>query len=182
MIKMSENRVDPTVAGLFLVGLTTLLFGLIGLLMYNGSASGFGLLTFTIILLMPLALVFLVFTVSAIRCGNAFAASLFGFVGIALFGAAAGLILGLSGAPIELAFYILGVFFILFALVAFMIGAPKLLAILLLLVALVYIFVGLFFAEGTDTFALLFGIFGILAGAVATYMAIALSTEKLPVF
>jgi len=180
MIKMSENRVDPTVAGLFLVGLITLFFGLLGVLLYTEYDGAFSLYSFVLAILLPLGIVFLVFAVSAIRCGNAFAAALFGFVGIALFGAMSGLTTGS-----EIAFFLIGVFFILFGLVAFLIGAPKLLAILLIFVALIYVFVGVFvYGAGDDPliWTLVFGVFGLLAGALATYMAIALSTEKLPVF
>jgi len=182
MKKMSENRVDPTVAGLFLVGLITLFFGLLGVLLYGKVADAGALLGYINVILIPLSLVFLVFTYMAGKVGNAFATALFGFVAIALFSVTIAL-----GVGSMYAFIILGVFFILFALVAFMIGAPKLLAILLIFTALIYIFVALFVNAGNNgddplTFALLFGIFGILAGAVGTYMAIALSTEKLPVF
>ena len=181
---MSENRVDPTVAGLFLVGLITLFFGLLGVLLWNDIALGSmgqQLLVYIGGVLTAFALVFVLFTFLAAKVGNAFATALFAFVAIALYSVNAGL-----GAQSMIAFLIVGVFFIIFALVAFLIGAPKLLAILLVLTALIYIFVGLFVnadkVADMETMALLFGVFGILAGAVGTYMAVALSTEKLPVF
>jgi len=190
MKKMSENRVDPTVAGLFLVGLITLFFGLLGVLLWNENAMGADLLVYITGIgagaangiLVAFALMFVLFAFLAAKVGNAFATALFAFVAVALFSVTIGLI-----ASSFIAFLIIGVFFIVFALVAFLIGAPKLLAILLALTALLYIFVGVFVNAGNNgddplTFALLFGVFGILAGAVATYMAVALSTEKLPVF
>jgi len=183
---MAENRVDPTVAGLFLVGFITLVFGLIGILLY-GKVDGAGALAGTVSgeggsLAVIVGVVFIVFTVSAIRCGNAFAAALFGFVAVALFGAT----VGLNAGSMYL-FVVFAIVFILFALVAFLIGAPKLLAILLFFVALLYLFVGLWVNAIADdgmnnVFGVLFGLFGILAAAVALYMAFALSTQKLPVF
>ena len=184
---MSENRVDPTVAGLFLVGLITLFFGLLGVLTYADNDMGGELLGYLGGVLTAFALVFVLFAFLAAKVGNAFATALFAFVAIALYSVVPALNYGAVAGGSFIAFLILGVFFIVFALVAFLIGAPKLLAILLVLTALIYIFVGTFVnavngGNDTETFALLFGIFGILAGAVATYMAVALSTEKLPVF
>jgi len=179
---MSENRIDPTVTGLFLVGFITLVFGLIGILGY-AEADGADNLTAAVIVALPaLAVIFTVLAVSAIRIGNTFAAPLFAFVAVALYGAMAGLTTFAA-----YLFYVLAIVFILFAIVAFIVGAPKLLAILLIFVALLYLFVGVFIGvalAGNDPliYALLFGIFGVLAAAVALYMSFALSTQKLPVF
>ncbi|MCL2712434.1 MAG: hypothetical protein FWD37_04075 [Methanomassiliicoccaceae archaeon] len=190
--KMSENRIDPTVAGLFLVGFITLIFGFIGLLIGMEDATADALLLTAvgggfISPLIMLGIIFLVLAVSAIKIGNAFAAALFGFIGAALVTTEAALIADLTGSPA--AMFIIAFVFLVFAIIAFLIGAPKLLAILLVLVTLLYLFVGLFlgdaaFAAGdsAQTFAYLFGVFGLLAGLVATYMALALSTQKFPVF
>ncbi|MDR2866461.1 MAG: hypothetical protein LBV13_03545 [Methanomassiliicoccaceae archaeon] len=171
---MTENRVDPTVAGLFLVAFITLIFGFLGVSLYSaneifGAIPAAGLATLV-------GIMFIVLTVSAIRCGNAFAAALFAFVAISL------LAVSSSFGTSAFVFILLGIMYIVFALVALIIGAPKLLMILLFLVGLLYIFVGAFVYDGGDTFALLFGVFGILSGVVALYLGFALSTQKLPVF
>ena len=169
---MSENRVDPTVAGLFLVAFIALVFGLFGIETYSSSTS-WGVPAPLLAAIIGIA--FVVLTVSAIRCGNAFAASLFAFVAIALI--AVQVCLG-----VWIMFVLIAVFFIVFALIAFLIGAPKLLAIMIACVALLYLFVGLYFNTGTDGYAIAFAIFGFLGGLVALYLGFALSTEKLPVF
>jgi len=175
VIKMSENRVDPTVAGLFMTAFIALVFGLLGFELYQGL--DWGLFFVADILAAVIGIVFFVLTVSAIRCGNAFAASLFAFVGVAL-----------VAVPICLmvswfAFVLLAIFFILFAVIAFIIGAPKLLAIMLIFIGLLYLFVGLYTSPNSEEiFAILFGLFGVLGGALALYLGFALSTEKLPVF
>jgi len=177
---MSENRIDPTVAGLFLVAFITLVFGFLGIQFFQGgSAMDWGLHHVAADLALVVGAIFVVLTVSAIRFGNAFAASLFGFVAVSLIAVQYGFL----ASPFM--FYLLAIVYIVFALVALLIGAPKLLVILLFFVGLLYFFVGLFSNAGIadgDTYALLFGIFGILAGVVALYMAFALSTQKLPVF
>jgi len=176
---MSENRIDPTVAGLFLTAFITLVFGFVGILTYGKVDGASALTAATLAMSSVVGLVFLVLTVSAIRFGNAFAASLFGFIGVALVGATVGLTAGSA-----YLFFIIAIVFIVFALVALLVGAPKLLMILLFFVALIYLFVGLFVnaADPESVFALVFGLFGVLAGVLALYMAFALSTQKLPVF
>ncbi|MDR0778523.1 MAG: hypothetical protein LBE48_03685 [Methanomassiliicoccaceae archaeon] len=187
---MSENRVDPTVAGLFLVSFITLVFGFLGLGAYTenmwiDTPQATGIAVFVGILIAVLM-------VSAIRCGNAFAAALYGFVAITLFlpsvaTGTAGFI-GMGGEfGAMFMFIIAAILYIVFMLVALFVGAPKLLVIILFLVALLYLFVGLFvnaLNNNADpkTFGLLFGIFGVLAGLVSMYLAFALSTQKAPVF
>ena len=174
---MAENRIDPTVPALFLVALITLVFGFLGIDSYQNMGWKLGLVAAP--LAAAIGIVFVVFTISAIRVGNAFAAALFGFVAIALYAVQYGL-------PVKsmMMFIILALIFIVFVIVAFMVGAPKLLAIMLLCVALLYLFVGLFVDAGKadSVYGLLFGIFGILAGLLSLYLAFALSTQKLPVF
>jgi len=175
---MAENRIDPTVAGLFLVAFITLIFGVLGVLVFSENSEAGNMLTAAITFSGIIGLFFIVLTVSAIRFGNAFAASLFAFIAIALFVAAVGVPAGMY-----LLVILAAIFFIVFAIIALLIGAPKLLMILLFLVALIYLFVGLFLnATDGKMFALLFGIFGILSFLVALYMSFALSTQKLPVF
>ena len=178
---MSETkRVDPTVAGLLLIGFITLVFGIVGIQIFNGDdftvmfgAAGFFLL--------PLAGVMLVFAYMAGKCGNAFATALFAYIAVAFLGTTY-----LVSVEEALLFYIVGFFFIVFALVAALIGAPKLLVLLLIFVAALFIFFGIFYgaiAAGDDpkAYAGAIGIFGILSFLIATYMAVALATEKFPV-
>jgi len=174
---MSENRVDPTVAGLFLVAFITLVFGFLGVELYLGGNKLGNLLVPAMVLSGMIGALFIVLTVSAIRCGNSFATSLFAFVALALIAVP---ICFFSGS--WFAFILLAIFFIVFALIGFLVGAPKLLAIMLFLVALLFLFVGLAGKTGTDAMSLMFGIFGLLSGLVALYLSFALSTEKLPVF
>jgi len=176
---MSENRLDPTVPGLFMVAFITLVFGVLGLVAGAENIVEAGKMqTAAIAFASIIGLIFVVLTVSAIRFGNAFAASLFVFVAVSLFAAT-------IGVPSFnwILIILVAVFYIVFAIIALLIGAPKLLMILLFLVALLYLFVGLCLnADDGKMFAYLFGVFGILSALVALYMGFALSTQKLPVF
>jgi hypothetical protein len=175
LIKMSENRVDPTVAGLFLVTFITLVFGFLGFELY--SNLDFGLEATAGPLAAIVGMMILVLMVSAIRCGNAFAAALYGFVALSLFLP----VMGFGEAP--MLFYIAAILYIVFAVVAFLVGAPKLLMFILIFVGVLYLFVGVFSsAANSDVIPLLFGICGVLAGVLSLYLAFALSTQKLPVF
>ncbi|MCL2608176.1 MAG: hypothetical protein FWD92_06465 [Methanomassiliicoccaceae archaeon] len=146
------------------------------------NTASVGLLEFALFIVMPLAVIFLVLMYMASKVGNAYATALFAFVVAALI-AVQSAVGGVEGSSFAL--YVIAIFFILFALVAFFIGAPKLLSIQLFFTALLYLFVGLFLAaDDGKTMALIFGVFGVLASAVATYMALALAQEKvkLPMF
>lgn len=178
---MSENRVDPTVAGLFLVALITLIFGILGIDLFNDLSNN-GLLTGAAMPFIPLlSAIFIVLAYMAGKAGNAFATALFVYVAVALYGVIVAFTMGSAvGDAIMLA---LAFFFLMFTLVAFMIGAPKLLGFLLLCVTLLYLFVSIFINQGGDDepYAIAFGIFGILAFLISSYLAIALATQKLPV-
>ena len=176
-VKMSENRVDPTVAGLFLTALITLVFGFLGVELYNDPKAGW-IGAAAAPLAAAVGVLVAVLMVSAIRCGNKFAAALFGFVSASLLAVVISFDVG------SFVFFIIAIIYIVFVIVAFMTGAPKLLAIMLLFVGLLYLFVGLSFfgSSPAEIHNLLFGIFGLLAGAIALYLALALSTEKFPVF
>ncbi|MDR0334546.1 MAG: hypothetical protein LBH69_01505 [Methanomassiliicoccaceae archaeon] len=154
----------------------TLVFGLLGIEFYQGLDWGMGIVAAPLAAI--IGVVFVILTISALRFGNAFAASLFGFIAISL------LIVPIAFGFSFMAFVIMAIFYLVFMIIAFLIGAPKLLGILLLLVALLYLFVGLFINDGLgdSVFGILFGIFGVLSFLVALYMAFALSTQKLPVF
>jgi len=177
---MAENRVDPTVAGLFLIGFITLVFGIAGIQMFNEGFGVSALLDAANVLVLPVAFIILIFAYMAGKAGNAFAVALFAFIAVALFGA--GVLM--NGEP--LLFAIIAFFFIIYAIVALLIGAPKLLVILLFLVALLFLFIGFAFAVNSGgeagAYCLVFGIFGLLSFIVATYMAVALATQKAPVF
>ena len=176
---MSENRVDPTVAGLFLIGFVMLVFGIAGIQLFNSGWPDLLVAAFDFII--PVAFIILIFAYMAGKAGNAFAVALFSFIAVSLFGA--GYMLGTE----VMLFAIVAFFFIIYAIVALLIGAPKLLVILLFLVALLFLFLGFAFAieKGAgdpSAYCLVFGFFGILAFLVATYMAVALATQKAPVF
>ena len=175
---MSENRVDPTVAALFLVGFITMVFGLIGLASNGEWADAFALGQTGGDCALAVGVIFIVLTVMAAKSNNAFATALFAFIALGL--ASTSYALGYES---EIAIILIGVFFLIFAIVAFIVGAPKLLFLQLVFVFLLYLFVGLSLGGGdsVDTYQLLFGIFGVLAGIVATYLGFALATEKLPV-
>ena len=180
LIKMSETRVDPTVAGLFLVGFITLVFGIAGIQMFNDGFGSSDILAAAGFLIVPVSVVILIFAYMAGKAGNAFAVALFAYIAVTLFGAAK----FLGDEP--MLFYIVAFFYVIFAVVAFLIGAPKLLGILLILVALIFLFMGFAFAVSggggdTEGYCVAFGLFGILSFLVATYMAIALATQKFPV-
>ena len=183
---MSENRVDPTVAGLFLIGFILLVFGIAGIQLFNSGAPEILVAAYDFIV--PVAFIILIFAYMAGKAGNAFAVALFAFIAVALFGAS--FMLNLTGVPSfgdPMLFSIVAFFFIIFAIVALVIGAPKLLVILLFLVALLYLFIGFWVAianGGNDAsaYALVFGLFGLLGFLVATYLAFALATQKAPVF
>jgi len=176
---MSENRVDPTVAGLFLIGFITLVFGIIGIQLFgDGGIEGDApLLAAAQFLIAPVSFVILIFAYMAGKAGNAFAVALFAFIAVALFGAS----ILFNNEP--MLFYITAFFFIIFAVVAFLIGAPKLLGLLLIFVALVFLFLGFAIATKGDSsvFCVAFGLFGILSFIIATYMAVGLATQKFPV-
>jgi len=176
--KMSENRIDPTVPGLFMVAFITLIFGVLGILGFSENAEAGNMLTAAMAFAAIIGVIFVVFTVSAMKVGNAFASSLFIFVAVSLFAATVGVPDGNY-----ILIMLVAVFYIVFALIAFLVGAPKFLMILLFLVALLYLFVGLSLnATDGKAFALMYGIFGVLSALLALYMAFALSTQKLPVF
>jgi len=177
---MSETkRVDPTVAGLLLIGFITLVFGIIGVQIFTG-ADHTVMFDAAMKLLLPLSLIMFAFAYMAAKCGNGFATALFTFIAVAFY-ATIYLATNAGTDDNSLLFYILGFFFVVFAMIASLIGAPKLLVILLVFVALIYIFFGLFFDGGDSPYAGAIGLFGILAFFIATYMAIGLATERLPV-
>ncbi|MDR0778521.1 MAG: hypothetical protein LBE48_03675 [Methanomassiliicoccaceae archaeon] len=175
---MSETRVDPTVTGLFLVGFITLFFGLLGIDLFQDAANN-GLVDVAGNFIGVIGIIMVVLAYMAGKSGNAFATALFAFVAVALFGVRYGI--GETVA-FPVVFYAIAFFFVIFAIVAFLVGAPKLVVILLFLVALLYFFVGLWFGYEESSYAAAFGVFGILSFLVATYSAVGLGTQKLPVF
>ena len=177
---MSETRrVDPTVSGLILIGFITLLFGIVGVQIFNGSDYTV-MFNSALYFLLPITGIMLMFAYMAGKCGNAFATALFAFIAMVFFGTG-WLATGAMALDNSLMFYIVTFFFVVFALIAALIGAPKLLVLLLVLVALLYAFFGLYFTALEEPYAGAVGLFGILSFIVATYMAIGLATEKLPV-
>jgi hypothetical protein len=172
---MSENRVDPTVAGLFLVSFITLVFGLLGLQM--GADLNWNMDFVALGLAPVVGLIFIVLAVSAIRCGNAFAAALFVFVSIALIAVPIAF-----GVGAFVAFFLIAAIFLVFAIISFLVGAPKLLMLILIFTAVIYLGVGLTINGSSSSIAYIFALGGILAGVLSLYLGFALSTQKLPVF
>jgi len=177
LIKMSETRVDPTVAGLFLIGFITLFFGLLGLEIFGAGPDVTKILGVAGDFIYYIGFILIIFAYMAGKVGNAFATALFAFVAVALFGVGIGLI-----NTYPTVFYAIAFFFLIFAIVSLVIGAPKLLGILLFLVCLLYLFVGFQQATLDAPYAIAFSFFGFLSFIVATYMAVALATQKMPVF
>ncbi|MDR2866460.1 MAG: hypothetical protein LBV13_03540 [Methanomassiliicoccaceae archaeon] len=176
------KTIDPTSAGLFLVGFITLLFGLLGFNLFS-DPSDVGLLSAIFDFIFVIGILMVIIAWMAGRAGNAYATALFAFIAVAIFGASFGATAGLEGdAVAPTIFYALALFFIVFLFVAAMLGTPKLLIVLLFFVALLYLFVGVYFGEGDKPFAGAVGVFGLLSFFTATYFAAALSTQKLPVF
>jgi hypothetical protein len=186
-----SQKVDPTVPGLFLVGFITLLFGLLGIQIFMDGDDG--LLAVAGNFISVIGLIMILFAYMAGKAGNAYATALFAFVAVALFGVGFGYlpvdIVDSAGNVITdaysfpVVFYAIAVFFVIFALVGFVIGAPKLMGLLLLFVAGLYFFVGLTIGNPGDApYSLMFGVFGIISFIVSTYMAVGLGTQKLPVF
>lgn len=181
-----SQKVDPTVAGLFLVGFITLFFGLLGMQIFQtGDMSLLGVAGKFICVI---GAIIIMFAYMAGKAGNAYATALFAFVAVSLFGVGFGLSVEAAGDgwnvlyAFPIVFYAIAIFYVVFAFVGFAIGAPKLMGLLLLFVAGLYFFVGLAIGPGDAPYSFMFGCFGLLSSIVATYMAIGLGTQKLPVF
>jgi hypothetical protein len=192
---MAETRVDPTVAGLFLIGLVTLFFGLLGVELFSNSLSDDAVMILGVAgkFIGIIGIILVIFAFMAGKVGNAYATALFAFIAVALFGVGIGLVVEpvaatatapavYSVAAYPMLFYAVAFFFLIFALVGFLIGAPKMLGILLLVVGLLYLFVGFYLATLDAPYAIVFAFFGFVAFLLSTYMAFALATQKAPVF
>lgn len=174
--------------GLLFIGFITLVVGLFGIDQYNalgGStadpmiASG----VFAVALIGGLALALIAFY--AYKANSNFGASLFGWIALSLlfvaaFGGAFG---GLFNFTLDgwFLWVVIAIFYLIFAIWAFLAGTPKLLLAILVITAMVFLFLGLAInADTTDsmkTMFLIMGIFGILDFLLATYLGLALTEE-----
>jgi len=178
---MTNKRADPTVAALLLIGFATLLFGMIGMLIYLDDAAAKVFLDATPSFVYLIGAAMLLFTFMAGKSGNQFGIALFSFVAVSFYA----VLLALPTSKITVDFhqglYLVAMFYIVFTAVAYLIGAPKILAVLLLMVAFLFFFVGLFLSKGEELYAMMFGIFGLAAFLISTYLGVALASEKLPI-
>ncbi|MDD2778691.1 MAG: hypothetical protein PHG93_00475 [Candidatus Methanomethylophilaceae archaeon] len=186
---MSETRIDPTAMGLLFIGFITLVVGLFGIDKYNelgGStadpmiASG----VFAVALFGGLALVLIAFY--AYKAGSNFGASLFGWIALSLLFVAAygGAFAGLFNLDLSDSWFlwiVIAIFYLIFAIWAFLAGTPKMLLAILVITAMVFLFLGLALnadtADSMKTMFLIMGIFGILDFLLATYLGLALTEE-----
>jgi len=175
--------------GLLFIGFITLVVGLFGIDKYNelgGStadpmiASG----VFAVALFGGLALVLIAFY--AYKAGSNFGASLFGWIALSLLFVAAygGAFAGLFNLDLSDSWFlwiVIAIFYLIFAIWAFLAGTPKMLLAILVITAMVFLFLGLALnadtADSMKTMFLIMGIFGILDFLLATYLGLALTEE-----
>ena len=174
--------------GLLFIGFITLVVGLFGIDQYNalgGStadpmiASG----VFAVALFGGLALVLIAFY--AYKAGSNFGASLFGWIALSLLFVAAfgGAFTGLFSFTLDgwFLWVVIAIFYLIFAIWAFLAGTPKMLLAILVITAMVFLFLGLALnadtADSMKTMFLIMGIFGILDFLLATYLGLALTEE-----
>jgi len=179
---MAENRVDPTVAGLFLIGFITLLFGIIGMQLYLDIAAiqTEPLFKATLAFVGMVGFILLIFAYMASKAGNGFAVALFAFVVVSFF--AVPLALDPAGIGFYQGLYIVAIFYLVFTILTLLIGGPKILALMLLVVAFLFFFVGMYLNfDKEPMYAMMFGIMGLTAAALAMYLGLAFATQRLPV-
>jgi len=163
------KNLDPTALGLFLVAVVSLALGLF--LLVDVSYGGFGELEFgTVFTLLGIMILFVAYFAYK-------AESQFGFTVFALVGAAVALTGYGMGSWENIVFAIIFLLTLIWSLIA---KTPKLLSLILVTTTLVFLFVGL--GGLMDIDAKITGIFALLNGIFALYLAFALALEnKLPV-
>jgi hypothetical protein len=181
---MSDTRADVTSMGLFLVSFIMLVFGMIGIFVYSGSDQVPGLVGMSVTISGLLGIVFVLLGIGAWYGGNKFLMVLFGFLAVFLtiYSMADGS--GIFADGVQMIFIMMTIFFIIFALWAFVLKAGMMLTILLICAGLVFLFYALTLTS-TDakTLFLLMGIFALIGFAVSVYLALADCMEgKLPTF
>lgn len=183
---MSETRIDPTAMGLLFIGFITLVIGLYGIDQYIGGSTAYPMIesgAFAVALFGGLALALI--AVFAYKANSNFGASLFGWISLSLL-----LVAAKSGAFAPMfdftidgwfLWVVIAIFYLIFAIWAFLAGTPKLLLGILVITAMVFLFLGLAFnpdiADSAKTMFLIMGIFGILDFLLATYLGLALTEE-----
>jgi len=183
---MSDTRADVTSMGLFLVSFIMLVFGMIGIFMYSDGDQAAGLAAMSVPIATLLGVVFILLGIGAWFGGNKFLMVLFGFLGVflALYATSATVAGPLMADGISMIFIIMTIFFIIFALWAFVLKAGMMLTILLISAGLVFLFYALTMtATDPKTMFLLMGVFALIGFAVSVYLALADCMEgKLPTF
>ncbi len=172
--------------GLLFIGFITLVIGLYGIDQYIGGSTAYPMIesgAFAVALFGGLALALI--AVFAYKANSNFGASLFGWISLSLL-----LVAAKSGAFAPMfdftidgwfLWVVIAIFYLIFAIWAFLAGTPKLLLGILVITAMVFLFLGLAFnpdiADSAKTMFLIMGIFGILDFLLATYLGLALTEE-----
>jgi len=161
------KNLDPTALGLFLVAVVSLPLGIMNLLEIDGAWGPTGDF-FTV---MGILILFVAYF--AYRAESQFGFTVFGLVGaaVALTGIGMGTFENISFAIV----------FLLAMIWSFIAKTPKTLSIILLTTTLVFLLVGLM--DLADIDAKIMGLFALLNGIFAIYLAFALALEnKIPIF
>lgn len=188
---MSDTRADTTSMGLFLISFIMLVFGIVGIFGFQESDMFAGLYGTTVPMMSIVGILFLFCGYSMYRKDNKFLMIIFGFLGLFAL-AFSSLVSGDLMAAINkegayMFFIVVAIFLIIFALWALLGKAGFMLTILLIAAALVFLFYALVInamvgLDDPKTYALLMGIFGIIAFVISIYMALADVTDlNLPV-
>jgi len=163
------KNLDPTALGLFLVAAVSLPLGLANLI--DPSFAGFAPLDGGIFTFLGILILFVAYF--AYKAESQFGFTVFGLVGAAVALTGLGM-----GSWENICFAIL---FLLAMIWSFIAKTPKLLSMILITTTLVFLVVGLMGFADVD--AKILGIFALLNGIFALYLAFALALEnKLPVF
>jgi hypothetical protein len=187
---MSENKfADTSALGLFLVALSLLSFGLVGVLTFADSEFAGGMNAMLFPMAWYAAIIFLLIAIAQFMAGSKFMTVIFGFLAFAfaVFSKSADWGGALFADGAFLFFILIGVLFIIFALWTFLAKAGFMLMGILLMAGLAFIMFSLALnatvnLNDADMFWLLMGVFSFLGGILAIYLAIVDTTGlKLPV-
>jgi len=187
---MSENKfADTSALGLFVVALSLLSFGLVGVLTFADSSFANGMFGMLFPMAWYAAIIFLLVAIAQFMAGSKFMTVIFGFLAFvfAIFSKSADWGGALLSDGSFLFFILVGVVFLLFALWTFLAKAGFMLMGILLMAGLAFLMFSLALnatvnLNDGDMFYLLMGIFSFLGGILAIYLAIVDTTGlKLPV-
>jgi|GEM_PF-2414923 len=186
---MSETKyADTTALGLFVIAFALLFFGLVGILTYadggiHALAFEAGAVTWFA------AILCLLIAIAQFITGNKFLMVLFGFIAFAfaLFSRIYVDVM-LANPDAYITYILIGIVFIIFALWAYLAKAGLMLTVILTMAALTFIMFalaqnGLITGfDDAEIYFLLMGVFAVIGGALAIYLAIVDTTGlKLPV-